>query len=82
MHEYILNIYSLLCVCYKDCGNYLSNVRIPDNAMSRLAEMVVMTMPANSFSDLGTLSLLSKRLNNREKYFFFPPAKWWILIKK
>lgn len=61
-----MDIYTLLRVCCKDCANYLSDVRIPDNAMSRLAEMVVMTMLANSFSDLGTLSLLSKRLLETE----------------
>lgn len=72
-------MYKCVCVCDKDCVIYLSNVRIPNNAVSRLAEMVVMTMLANSFSDLGTLSLHSKRkggfwrLKNREESFFFHP---------
>lgn len=53
----VLNI--SLCVLQQRCVSNLSNVMIRDNAVSRLAEMVAMTMLANSFSELGTLSLLS-----------------------
>lgn len=77
-----MNLYTLLCVCYKDCVYLMSRSQTMQcQGLQRWLSWQCWQTVSQIWARCLSSPRGFRRLNNREKLFFFPPAKWWILIK-